>query len=109
MLPSPLPEPEPSSFSGRENPSRVRDLESDVERLLLITEALWSLLKEQHGYDEQELVRRIVQIDLRDGKLDGRVPASPPKACPKCGRTVGRRKTRCLFCGEPMIFDPFAR
>jgi hypothetical protein len=93
---------------SRDTP-KIAHLEGQVERLLLVTEALWTILKEQHGFDEQDLLRRIVQIDLKDGRLDGRVAASPPEACPKCQRPVSRKSVRCMFCGEPMLFDPFAR
>lgn len=90
--------------------AEVEELKADVERLLMITEALWLLLKEQHGYDDQELVRRIVQINMRDGRLNGRVETNPPpQPCPKCGRTLAKRRPRCMYCAEPIAIDPFAR
>ena len=95
----------PSSIAAGD----VAQLEAQVERLLMITEALWTILKEKHGLDEQELLRQMVQIDLRDGRLDGRVAATPPEPCPKCQRTVAKRSVRCMFCGEPLMTNPFAR
>ena len=50
----------------------------DIERLLMITEALWMLLKKEHGYTDDVLLQRIREIDLRDGELDGRVAVRPP-------------------------------
>jgi hypothetical protein len=88
---------------------RMQELEDGMERLLLITEALWTLLKEQHGYDEQELVRRIAAIDMRDGKYDNRVAKAPPKPCPKCNRMLGKHRSKCLYCGEPILMTPFDR
>ena len=84
-------------------------LKSDVERLLMITEALWLILKEQHGYDDNELVKRIVTIDMRDGKLDGRVAPEPPQKCPQCGRTLFKNRSRCVYCGEYFVGNPFQR
>ncbi len=84
-------------------------LKSDVERLLMITEALWLILKEQHGYDDNELVKRIVAIDMRDGKLDGRVAPEPPQKCPKCDRTLFKNRMRCVYCGEYFVGNPFQR
>lgn len=89
--------------------SEIHLLESEVERLLMITEALWSILQEKFGYDDQELVKRIVMIDMRDGKLDGKVAAAAPKSCPKCNRTLFKHRPRCLYCGEPVVTDPFDR
>ena len=89
--------------------SEMLELEEKVERLLIITEALWSILQEKLSLDEQELVRRMVQIDMRDGKLDGRVTPSVPGPCPKCNRTLSKGRPRCMFCGEPITPMPFAR
>jgi hypothetical protein len=91
-----------------DNPA-VEELRSEVERLLFITEALWRILKEKHGLDDNELVKQITMIDLADGKLDGRVAPRPPQPCPKCQRVLAKNRPRCLFCGEPVVFDPFQR
>lgn len=62
-----------------------------VERLSMITEALWIILREQHGYGDEELMRRITEIDLRDGKLrwacsNGRSTAVPAMQAAACGK-----------------------
>ena len=87
----------------------VDAMRSDVERLLMITEALWLILKEQHGYDDNELIKHIVTIDMRDGKLDGRVAPEPPQKCPKCDRTLFKNRPRCVYCGEYVTQNPFQR
>lgn len=102
----PLPPAHPTIALGA---SEVARLQMQVERLLMITEALWGILKEQNGFDDKELQKRIVEIDLRDGRMDGRVAATPPAACPKCGRMVPKQSVRCMYCGEPLLMDPFAR
>ena len=93
----------------RSTDGEVAELQNEVERLLLITEALWRILKEKHGLDENELVKQITLIDLEDGKLDGRKAATPPQPCPKCQRMLAKHRPRCLFCGEPIAADPFQR
>lgn len=93
----------------RSHEGEITELKGEVERLMLITEALWRILREKHGLDENELVKQIALLDLEDGKLDGRKPATPPQPCPKCGRTLGKKRPRCLFCGEPIAADPFQR
>jgi ribosomal protein L32 len=81
----------------------------DVEKLFMITEALWSMLKEQTGHSDEELIGRIQDIDLRDGRLDGKVASQPNPSCPQCGRTLLGKHPVCLYCGTAVIRDPFER
>ena len=87
----------------------LRFLKMDVEKLLMITEALWTVMKEQHGYSEEDLVREVQKIDLRDGKLDGKVAKQEPSACPSCGRTLIGDRPMCLYCGTAIAKHPFKR
>ena len=111
MLPSNLssPDPLPSRPVNTLSASDISQLQMQVERLLMVTEALWTILKEKHGLEDQELLRQMVQIDLRDGRMDGRVAATPPEPCPKCQRIVAKQSVRCMYCGEPLLMNPFAR
>lgn len=81
----------------------------DIERVLMITEALWTLMKEAHGYRDADLIRLVAEIDARDGRIDGRVAPTPPALCPSCGRVLARKRPTCLYCGKPVIDSPFAR
>ncbi len=90
----------------------VDKLTGDVERLLMITEAFWGILKKQHGYTDDDLAEMITEIDLRDGKLDGRVSnKSEPRQCPNCDRVIMRNRAQCLYCGTeaPDLSAPFER
>jgi len=81
----------------------------DVEKLFMITEALWTILKEQHGYTDENLGQMIQDIDLRDGKLDGKVAKQQNPSCPQCGRTLMGKHPVCLYCGTAVARDPFER
>lgn len=100
-----------SSASSSPASGEVLELRNDIERLLMITEALWSFLQKEHGYTEDDLIKRIAEIDLRDGKLDGRVAQGEGSvhACEVCGRAVGRRRPTCLYCGAAIVNRPFDR
>lgn len=89
--------------------AEINKLQNDVERLLLISEALWKILKEQHGYTNDLLQRRILEIDGADGKIDGHKASSPPRKCPECSRVVAKNATRCMWCGTLAPGDPFGR
>jgi len=84
-------------------------IQFDVERLFMITEALWSILKQEHGYTDENLCQMIQEIDLRDGKLDGKVGKQQNPVCPSCERTLIGRHSRCLYCGTAVERDPFER
>jgi len=89
--------------------SHAHDLEYQVERLLMITEALWDILKEKHGYEDEELIKRVGLIDLKDGKLDGKVEKSGPQTCNNCGRKNAPHHAKCIYCSRPLIKSPFTR
>jgi hypothetical protein len=89
--------------------SQVESIQMDVERLLMITEALWTMLKDEHGYTDDQLIQKVQEIDLRDGRLDGKVAKQPPSKCPQCGRAVSARRPMCIFCGAACTRDPFQR
>jgi len=92
-----------------ESGADVVEMKADIERLYFITEALWRILKEKQGLDDLEIVRQITAIDMEDGKLDNRKAKSTPHPCPKCGRVLGRQRTKCMYCGELIVADPFER
>jgi hypothetical protein len=82
------------------------ELEACLDRTLLVCEAMWTLLRDKLGVTDKELVDRINEVDLSDGKLDGKVRKTPV-SCPKCGRTISRKFPQCMYCGQPIIHDPF--
>jgi len=77
----------------------VRDLQARVDALTLACTTMWSLMQTRLGMTDAEFGDRLREIDLRDGKLDGRV-APDIKACPRCKRVMSNRHARCLYCGD---------
>ena len=85
----------------------VGELESRLERTLLACEAMWTILRDKLGVTDEQLVERINEVDLSDGKLDGKVRKTPV-SCPRCGRTISPKFPKCMYCGQAIVHDPFA-
>ncbi len=81
--------------------SALADLTRRFERLALVTQALAELLAERAQVKEADLIAKVDEIDLRDGKRDGRVSLMP-RSCPRCRREVAGHRTTCLYCGTPI-------
>lgn len=95
---------------AREAATEVAFLKQKVEKLMMITEALWIVLKETTNYTDEDLKEIIREVDMKDGKLDGKVAAETPGTCPNCGQTLQKNKNICIYCGtEIEIEDVFQR
>ncbi len=82
-------------------------MDDKVDQLALICRALFELIEERTGLTEQDLVAKITEVDIRDGKADGKMTAQA-KPCPSCGSMMSPRFNRCLFCGhKDTSGDPF--
>lgn len=73
-------------------------LSKQVAKMALVNQALYELLKEKAGITDEELRRKIREVDTRDGVEDGDLKA-PPLRCPKCGSTVTAGALSCMSCG----------
>ncbi len=74
------------------------ELKRSVDRLALACQAMWELLRDQAGIADQDLEAKILEVDGRDGKVDGRV-GSDVITCPACGRKSSAKRDRCIMCG----------
>lgn len=90
--------------AARDARETSRDVELRLEKLTLLCRAMWTLLQERTGLTEDELARRATEIDLLDGKADGRV-SMRASMCTSCNRTVAARHTRCIYCGTEKLVD----
>ena len=98
-----------ASSAARNASTDVAILKDDVERLTMISEALWNFIKYHHNLTDEQLHNEIINVDLKDGKLDGKVGATAPQDCPHCHRVLLKNKPRCMYCGETVIQGPFNR
>lgn len=85
--------------SAQQTNRQIERLEEKVDALALACQSLWEIVRETTNFSEDHLLARMEQIDLRDGKADGKM--SPiGQACPQCGRKTSRRRDQCIYCGE---------
>lgn len=85
----------------------VERVEERMAHLALICRAMFELLQEKTGVTQRELAAKITEVDVRDGKADGRMTPQP-KHCPSCRSMMSPRFNRCLFCGyRDQGADPF--
>jgi hypothetical protein len=89
--------------------STIDRLERKLDQLALLSRAMYELLQESTGMTNEQLAAKVSEIDLRDGKADGKV-TPPQRLCPQCDSMICATFNRCLFCGyEDPAGDPFSK
>ena len=99
---------ESASSAVHEMQVKNQNIVMDVDKLFLITQALWELLKAECGYTDELLTQKVMEIDLSSGRLDGKAPKAERADCPSCGRKMGRHPV-CMYCGAVNVRSPFER
>lgn len=80
---------------------RIRALESQVDRMLLVQTALLELLREHTAITKDLQLAKVEEVDLRDGKRDHHVTKQPMN-CPQCLRRNHPLRVDCLYCGTAL-------
>lgn len=84
----------------------IEDLSERINRLVLMSAAMWSIM-EENGATQEHLLQRIEEIDAADGVVDGTITAKAHR-CADCDSMVAPGLTACQFCGEPLPRDSTA-
>ncbi len=82
-----------------ETQESIKELRHQVDRLSLLNQALWELVREKAGLTDADLERMAKEIDLRDGKEDGKLGGGAV-TCPTCMRVSNAKHYKCMYCGE---------
>lgn len=85
----------------------VKELQRQLERMSLLNQALWELVRERLNLRDADLERMAQEIDLRDGVKDGRITPMAVR-CPTCKRVNNTRHKKCIYCStefDSMLFD----
>ena len=93
---------------ARESAMSSDKTRKNTERLYLVVQAMWELLKEKAGLTDADLDAKVQEIDMRDGRLDGQDSTQTgPLTCRQCGRTILSGQAQCSWCGTQAEGGPF--
>ena len=95
----------------RETPGQreARKARVDIDRLLVIAEALWTIMKKGHGYSDDVLIQAVEQLDQSKSPVTGTSTKDILLICPSCGRPNIVRRDFCIFCNQRMPVNPTLR
>lgn len=79
-----------------QNEAHVDTLSEKIDQLYIMNLAALELLNEL-GISQKQIMEKIEEIDLRDGKADGKL--AQPTECSDCGHRISKRRTNCFYCG----------
>jgi hypothetical protein len=83
------------------------NLRGEVERLHLVVEAMWELLKNETSLTDDQLIVEMNEVDLEDGKLDGKASLRGVDECKGCGKILQKGSATCMYCGLAHRVSPF--
>ena len=94
-----------AALAGASADRDIAGLRRDIARLDLTIEGIVRVLERRGQLTKQELRDIIVEIDLEDGREDGRIgpdrSAKAPK-CDACGRPVNPKRDVCVYCNAEL-------
>ncbi len=85
-----------ANYQAVGNSVDIRSLQDQVDHLSLVCLAMCELM-EEIGFNKSMLEAKIREIDLRDGRLDGKFVQK--RTCSSCSRDIAARHVKCLYCG----------
>jgi hypothetical protein len=92
------PPPQPKRAPSHE---ALEQLERRVNRLSLLCQAMWEMLRERAECTDDQLAAKVLEVDLRDGRNDSRIDTQISE-CPSCGRNTNSRRSTCVICGAEL-------
>ncbi len=79
----------------------VDDLRRRADALTIACQALWEIVRGRLAVDDQTILQKMQEVDLRDGQADGKI-ATRPVTCPRCSRNSNSKRRACVYCGAPL-------
>ena len=85
-----------AKYAARDASISIKELQDKLDYMSVVVTAMCELL-ENVGFTEETLIKKIQEVDMRDGKMDGKYLQT--KKCPKCDRIMAERHLTCIYCG----------
>lgn len=79
--------------------TELKTVQANLAKTLLICESLWELLAEKTNLTIDDLHKKLYEVDMRDGVLDGKNQRQAVE-CPNCKHMISPRHQACLYCGQ---------
>jgi len=79
----------------------IAEARQQIERLSLACQAMWELVRDKTQITEQDLENKILEIDARDGHIDGKI-RTQSLTCHACGKPTNSKREFCVMCGAPL-------
>ena len=96
-----------AKFNAEIANNKVDQLENRVEALALACQAMWELLAPKIDGSTQILAEKMEEIDLRDGKRDGKSTLDVSE-CLSCHHKLSGKHPYCFYCGAKLpLGKPF--
>lgn len=89
-------------FDARSALNAIAALEQKVDLLSLVCHAMFEELQRTSGFTEARLKEKMLEIDMRDGKRDGKLSSAALKTCPDCGQRITKLRANCFWCGAKL-------
>lgn len=77
-----------------------RRLQRQMDNITLASQSMWELIRNNTNLTEDDLEKKMLEVDLRDGTADGKISTQVLK-CGSCGRNTNSKRTICIMCGAP--------
>ena len=88
-----------SFHSAEASKDAAVDVESRLNRLLVICQAMWAILEDKHQLTESDLVKKVTEV-VSQGSIPRGDWSRTIIKCKKCGSAISLQFNRCEFCGE---------
>ncbi|MCP3903633.1 MAG: hypothetical protein GY715_08355 [Planctomycetes bacterium] len=91
------------SLESSQGTRLVSELEDRLDRLAMLCCAMWTMIQAHSGATDEELMHLVRDLDLADGRVDGKAGQVQVTTCTACQRPVALKHLRCLYCGQTRV------